>query len=173
MKILDRLPLLPQPRTLRFGQRHVPFLRDEIVVWLSVGLPGERDHQRLSPPFPALLDSGNNSAFYLHEHHLAQWAGIRPALLDVLVAKRVNQQNVPCLEADVWLHPNTPGTWERAPGRQPFRSEFGEGMAVGPRVPDQLVFPRVPLLGIAALRENGLDFWFDSKPAQCHVCTAG
>jgi hypothetical protein len=48
MKILDRLPLLPQPKTLSFGQRHVPFLRDEIVVWLSIGLPGENDPQRLS-----------------------------------------------------------------------------------------------------------------------------
>jgi len=173
MKILDRLPLLPQPKTLSFGQRHVRFLRDEIVLWLSIGLAGERDPQRLSPPFPAMLDTGNNAAFYLHEHHLVQWAGIRPALLEALAVKQVNQRRVPCLKADVWVYPNTPGTWERAPGRRPFRLELREGIAVGPPVPDQTIFPRVPLLGVTALRENGLDFWFDSKAVQCHVWTAG
>jgi len=102
-----------------------------------------------------------------------QWAGIRPELLRLQGTKRVNQRDVPCRDADVWVHPNTPGRWVRAPGKQPIRLEVKEGIAIGPPVPDQPVFPRVPLLGVAALRDNGLDFWFDSKAARCHVWTAG
>jgi hypothetical protein len=173
MKILERLPLLPRPKTFRFGERHVPFLRDEIVVWLSVGLPGERDPGRLSPPFPGLIDSGNNSEFYLHEHHLVQWAGIRPAVLAPLESRRVNGRDVRSYEADVWIHPNLPGTQDQWPGKAPLRLELEQGIAVGPAVPDQPIVPRVPLLGLSALRNNGLDFWFDSKTAQCHVWAAG
>jgi hypothetical protein len=173
MKIIDRLPLLTRTEAVTFGQRHVPFHRDEVLVWLSIGLPGEQDPQRISPPFPALLDTGNGSACYLHEHHLTHWAGLRPAPLQVLRTKRVNQRDVPCLEADVWVHPNTPGTWKRALDGQPYRLEVREGIAVGPPEADRPMFPRVPLLGVAALRRNKLDFWFDSRAAQCHVWTAG
>jgi hypothetical protein len=173
MKIIARLPLLPRTETISFGQRHVPFHRDEIVVWLSLALQGERDPNRISPPFPAVLDTGNGFPCYLQEYHLLEWAGIRPALLPSLGTKRVNQRNVPCHDADVWIHPNTPGTWDRAPDGPPYRLEVEEGIAVGPSGPEQPIFPRVPLLGVAALRQNGLDFWFDSKAAQCHVWTAG
>jgi hypothetical protein len=173
MTILDRLPLLARTETITFRPRHVAFHRDEILVWLSVGLRGEHDPQRISPPFPALLDTGNNSGFYLHEHHLVQWAGIRPAVLPSLGTRRVNQRDVPSRDADVWVHPNTPRTWQRAPGKLPFRLELVEGVAVGPPMADQAVFPRMPLLGVAALRDNGLGFWFDSKAAQFHVWTAG
>jgi hypothetical protein len=173
MKILDRLPLLTRTEGISFGHRHVPFHRDEILVWLSISLRGEHDPERLSPPFPAVLDTGNNFAFYLHEHHLAHWAGFRRLGLAQLGTKRVNQRDVPCHEADVWVHPNAPGTWQRAPGKRPFRLFLKEGIAIGPPVPDQPMFPRVPLLGVAALRDNDLDLWFDSQSAQCHVWTAG
>jgi hypothetical protein len=173
MKILDRLPLLPSAVPVRFGDRSIKLHRDEILVWLSVSLRGEGDPQRISPPFPALLDSGNNCPCYLHESHLIEWAGIRPAILPPLGPKKANERVVPFYLADVWIHPNTPGTWNIAPGRLPFRLELKQGIAVGPPVPNQRPFPRVPLLGMAALRINDLDFWFDSKTARCHIWTAG
>lgn len=74
-KILDRLPPLPQTQNVPFGQRHVTVYRDALLVWLGIGLRGERRPELLSPPFPALLDSGNNYDFYLHEHHLVHSPG--------------------------------------------------------------------------------------------------
>lgn len=103
-RILNRLPLLPRQETVSFGkqdERTVVFSRDSLLVWLSVGLRGEDDPRRLSPPFPAVLDSGNTCEAYLHEHHLVHWAGIRPALLAVLTSKRINEVPVPFREADV------------------------------------------------------------------------
>src|SRR5438477_11945210 len=101
-KILDRLPPLPRTETVTFGQRHVAVYRDQLLIWVSLGLRGEEKPDPLAPPFPVLLDTGNNCDFYLHEHHLVHWAGIRPALLTVLGSKHINQQEVPCRDADVW-----------------------------------------------------------------------
>src|SRR5262245_18086542 len=107
-KILDRLPPLRQTQNVPFGQRNVTAFRDELLVWISLGLPGEMRLELLSPPFPAVLDSGNNCDLYLHEHHLIHWAGIRPALLTVLGSKTINRQEVPSYEADMWIYLNVP-----------------------------------------------------------------
>ena len=68
------------------------------MVWVSIGLHGEERPERVSPPFPALIDSGNNYDFSLNEHHLIHWAGIRPALLGTT---HINHQEVPRLQADL------------------------------------------------------------------------
>jgi hypothetical protein len=171
-KILDRLPVFLQPRTVTFGQRSVRIRRDELLVWLGISLPGEQRAERVSPPFPALLDTANNSECYLHEHHLVHWAGIRPDLLAVLGSKRINQQKTPCRQAGVWIYPNQPGTTDVWKGRPPFHLEVPDGIAVAPLLPDKPVAPRLPLLGLPALRKNALDFWFDSAAAHCYLRTA-
>ncbi len=172
MKILDRLPLLPASRAIRFGPREVRLHQDALVVWLSIGIRGETNWQRISPPFPALLDSGNNSSAYLNEHHLEHWAGIPTLFLRFLKHKRVNEGRIPFRRADIWIHPNVPGTSERDPGRAPFLLELREGIAVSPVLTDRPAFPRVPLVGFRALRENGLDFWLDSRTERFTVWTA-
>jgi hypothetical protein len=172
-KILDRLPLVARTGPVSFGQRHVTVFRDELLIWVSVGLHGEESVERLSPPFPALLDSGNNYDFYLNEHHLVHWAGIRPDQVALLGTKYINRQEVPRRQADVWLYPNQPGTTDIWRGKAPFHLEVPDGIAIRPANPEALVEPRLPLLGFPALRTNELDFWFDSKAARCHVWTAG
>jgi hypothetical protein len=120
-KILDCLPLLPRAQNVTFGQRHIAVYRGALLVWLSIGLRGEDRPERISPTFPALLDSGNTYDFYMHEHHLVQWARIRPELLTVRGTKHINGKPVPCRVADVWIYPNKPGTHQRWEGKPPFR----------------------------------------------------
>ncbi len=172
-KILDRLPAMPRSTPVDFGQRQVTVFPDELLVWVSVGLPGEAQPQLLSPPFPALLDSGNGCDFYLNEHHLVHWAGISPGSLIVLARKQINQQQVPFREADVWVYPNEPGTYRRQEGKPPFLLANVEGVAVAPELAGQRPAPRLPLLGFPALRKNRLDFWFDGAAAHCYLRTAG
>jgi hypothetical protein len=172
MKILDRLPLLTETRTIRFGQRHVVFHRNAQVVWISIGLEGAQDSSQISAPFPALVDSGNNSECFIHEHHLIHWAGIQPNHLDPQGTIRINGRDIPQRRADVWVHPNLPGTHERNPQRSPFRLQISDGIAVGPKQVDDIVFPRVPLLGFSALYQNNLDYWFDSKTGHSFLRTA-
>jgi hypothetical protein len=172
-KILDRLPPFPATRSVAFGERHVRIHRDELLVWVGVGLRGEDQPEQVCPPFPALLDTANNCEFYLHEHHLVHWAGFRPALLAVLGSKYINQTQTPCHEADVWIYPNQPGTTEVWKGKPPFRLRLPNGIAVAAHQPDKPITPRLPLLGLPALRKNDLDFWFDGEAAYCYLCTAG
>jgi hypothetical protein len=174
-RILDRLPPLPGAATIDFGERHVAFFRDSLLVWLSIGLRGEERLDRLSPAFPALFDTGNNHDCYLHEHHLVQWAGIRPAMLAVLGTRRINREPVPCHEGDVWIYPNQPGTYKRAEDKPPFRLRIEGGIAVRPTDAQHAaaVSPRVPLLGVAAARRNKLDWWFDSQASHFYLRTAG
>jgi hypothetical protein len=171
-KILERLPAFPATKAVRFGQRSVRIHRDELLVWVGIGLRGEQRPERITPPFPALLDTANNYEFYLHEHHLTHWAGIRPALLPVLGTRHINQETVPCHEADVWVYPNQPATADVWTGKPPFRLTIPDGIAVAPPRLDQPVDPRLPLLGLPALRKNVLDYWFDSQAAQCYLRTA-
>lgn len=172
MKILERLPLLPRTQSLRFGSRHVPFHRNAQVVWLSVGAPGSRDPQHACPPFPALLDSGNNHDCFLDEHHLVHWAGMQPALFQTVGSIRINERDVPRRRIRMWIHPNVPGTHERDPDRKPVRLHLLEGIAVGPTQPSNIVFPRVPLLGFSAFQRSALDYWFDSKTGYSYLRTA-
>ncbi|HZU38245.1 MAG TPA: hypothetical protein VFA18_20140 [Gemmataceae bacterium] len=125
-KILDRLPPLPQSTDDPFEGRHVRVRRGQLLVWTTIGLRGERRIERLSPAFPVLFDTGNNYDFYLHEHRLVNWAGIRPSLLMVLGRRTVNEQvAIPCRAADVWLYPNEAGTYQRAADKPPFSPDFG------------------------------------------------
>lgn len=75
--------------------------------------------------------------------------------------------------ADLWIHPNIPGTFKRHPNRKPFRVRLPEGIAVGLSRPNQVVVPRVPLLGFSALYKNKLDYWFDSKKGHSYLRTSG
>jgi hypothetical protein len=102
-KILDRLPFVLRTGPVSFGQRHVTLYRDELMVWVSIGLHGEERPERVSPPFPALIDPGNNDDFPLNEHHPMHRAGIRPALLALPGTKQINRQEVPRLQADVGM----------------------------------------------------------------------
>lgn len=172
MKILDRLPMLSETTPIRFGEHQTTLHRNAIVVWISIGVFGESDPQRISPPFPALLDSGNNCEAYLHEYHLVHWAGIRPAFLPHRGARNLNEQAVPFREADIWIHPNLPGSFDRSLLRVPFPMRLGDGIAVGPKRADGTIFPRLPLIGFSALRRNRLDYWFDSKTGHSFLRTA-
>lgn len=78
----------------------------------------------------------------------------------------INDQVVNRHEATVWLYPNIAGKREAALDKRPQLLEMKKGIAVYPSagVPPG---PRLPLLGLAALLNNDLDFWLD--PDHRHV----
>ena len=166
MKILDRLPITNERTSLRFGGRWISALPEQIVVWMSVHLPGVLEPEQDTPRFPALLDTGNNFGFSMQERHLRDWAGIAPGLLEYLGDIEVNGQVVELRKATVWLNPNVPGRRDAAVDRRPFRLRMSVGIAV--YTPDaDPPGPRLPLLGLPALLDSGLDCWID--PDRLHV----
>jgi hypothetical protein len=94
MKILDRLPILSDRTSLRFGDRYVTVHRDQLLVWVSVHLSGVLEPGGSIPRFPALLDTGNNLGFSVLDRHLRDWAGIRQDVLEPLREINVNGQGL-------------------------------------------------------------------------------
>jgi hypothetical protein len=127
MKILDRLPIPGDRRSLRFGERYVTIHAHQVLVWVSVDLSGVLTPEENIPRFPALLDTGNNFAFSVQDRHLREWAGIDPALLEFLGDIEINEQVVTRRKATVWLYPNEPGRQDTAGAVRHSGSIFERG----------------------------------------------
>jgi hypothetical protein len=166
MKILDRLPILEERTSLRFGGRYLTVHRNQVLVWVSVNLAGPLEPEENIPRFPALLDTGNNVDFSIQDRHLRDWAGIDPRLLESLGEIAINRQVVTLRRATVWLYANKPGRQDMADDRPSFRLKMGRGIAV--HAQDAIdPGPRLPLLGLPALLNNDLDWWLD--PERRHI----
>jgi hypothetical protein len=166
MKILDRLPISAKRASLQFGDRYTTVHRNQVLVWVSVHLAGSLEPGVHIPRFPALLDTGNNFDFSMRGRQLREWAGIDPGLLVGLGDIEINGQVVTRRRATVWLYPNSPGRQEVASGRPPYRLRMSKGIAV---YTDEAIppGPRLPLLGLPAFLDNGLDLWLD--PDRRHI----
>ncbi len=170
MRILDKLPVTNERTSVRFGDRHVTVLPDQILIWVSVHLAGVLRPEATIPKIPALLDSGNNFEFSIQHRHLREWAGIDPAALERGGTAEINGRPVNLYEARVWLSPNAPGTRNVAMGRPPHPLEMERGIAVYAR-DDDPPGPRLPLLGVPSLLNNDLDWWLDPERRDITVQT--
>ena len=169
-KVLDQLPIVDKRTFARFDDKHVKVHRNQILVWISIQLAGAREVEKSIPKLPALLDIGNNFDLSIQHRHLREWAGIDPALLPLLGDIVIDDRTVDRHEAAVWLYPNAPGKREVASDKLPHLLEMRKGIAVYPR--DSLPQgPRLPLLGVAALVNNNLDFWLDTELRSISVQT--
>jgi hypothetical protein len=109
-----------------------------------------------APRFPAILDTGNNFTFTITERQLVKWAGIRPSLLRLLGPMVLNGVGTERRAANVWMHPNRRGQRRAFKPSAPHLLELDRGLAI---YPDDAPppGPRLPLLGLRALDDNGLD----------------
>jgi hypothetical protein len=170
MKILDRLPIPEVHTSPRFGDRYVKIRPDQILVWVSAHLSGVLEPEETIPRLPALLDTGNNFGFSVRERHLREWAGIASGSLESLGDVTVNRQVVTLRKATVWIYPNTPRRQGIADDARPFRLAMPRGIVVyGPEADPP--GPRLPLLGLPALLDSGLDCWIDPERRQVTVRT--
>jgi hypothetical protein len=162
MKILDRLPISDERTAVRFGDRHVTVLPDQIQVWVSIHLAGVSQPEANLPRIPALIDTGNNFECSLQHRHVRDWAGIDPGSLRLLGTIGIDGKPVDRREAVVWLYRNLPGTRDMALDMPPFRLRMERGIAVFGREAEP-PGPRLPLLGLPALTNNDLDGWLDPE----------
>jgi hypothetical protein len=159
-RILHKLPI-PQQDTVAFvGEEMVPIVAYEIVVWVSLASRNVLDPSRL-PRFPALIDSAHTHNFLVREEHLVRWAGIRPESLglgrgEILQAGR----RVPLRAAQLWIHRNEPGYWDRLSVAPPYFLDVAEGILAS--APTS-TFPRLPLVGLRAIVQNKLDLTVKGK----------
>jgi len=169
MKVLDRLPYGTGNATVAFQGEAVRVKPHQIVVWVSVTVADLLEWDPKTPALPAILDTGNNFTFTIHQSRLIRWAGIRPELLRVLGRIKHNEHRIPRYEADLWLHPNVAGTRDRRPDRKPFRLELPQGIAIHADEPG-IVAP-LPLLGLRALTGSRLHTMIDAEHREVSVHT--
>lgn len=150
MHILRALPFLDSSSTLDVAGEAVAVRAYQIIIHVSLFV------KELSGPeirvIPAVLDTGHSHNFSISEEHLLRWASISKQSLSKLGAILVNQQEVPLCSADVLIHRNRPSTKELLPN--PFHMHLQGGISVFPKGDSNA--PRLPLLGIRGIMQNGL-----------------
>ncbi len=167
--ILRNLPFFEKRTDADFDGRSILIKADQIMVWVGIteGKQAEFDPRR--PVFPAILDTGLSHSFSVRAEHLIRWAGLDPRWLGREGEVQIGEETVPLYQADVCIHPNVRGKRDRAAGIEPFR--FGlKSIAVYPTSMSNA--PRLPLLGLRALRLAGLHLTIDCRRCAVTLRTA-
>jgi len=153
MPILLNRMLFPeqQGEIVVHGER-VRVLPDQIIVWVSLSRRSLTEANPATDPFPAILDTGHNHSFAITTRHLIEWADLNPDELATRGAVRDRGQRIELRQANIWVHPNESGKREEFALSGPFRLKAKQGIAVYPEGD----FPRLPILGLRAIAENGL-----------------
>jgi hypothetical protein len=159
--ILRKLPFFDRSTTAIVQGRLIPIKPDQIIVWVGLMEGGAIDFDRGRPFFPAILDTGHSHNFSIREEHLIQWGGLHPQHLSRYGEVRIGGDQIPLLQADLWLPRNEQGVRDRQADREPFCLELDSGIAVYPRA--MSLAPRLPLLGLRALRWANLHLTIDCR----------
>jgi hypothetical protein len=150
--LLNRMPFLENPSDLAVHGDRVTVRANQIIIWLS--LAPKRMHLPAPgvAPFPAIVDTGHTHSFSLHERHLIEWAGMRPEALPIISAVRDRGHRLFLRAANIWIHPNRRNEMQTISESLPHLIEADGGIAVYPGSE----FPRLPILGLRAIADNGL-----------------
>jgi hypothetical protein len=157
-RIVDRLPFHNHQTVVGVANQQAIIRPHQIIVWVSLRLRGT-----LSPPFPAVLDTGHSHFFSIGERQLEDWAGISMDQLRMIGRARVNDQPIELFAAGLVLHRNKPGSRDELLPH-PHALTLTEGIAVTRVAP-----PRLPLLGLRALVESGLRTTIDGEHRQVSI----
>ena len=168
--ILRDLPFFDVKTTAVVHGRPVPIKADQIIVWVGIteGRHSEFDSRR--PFFPAILDTGHSHDFSIQVSHLIHWAGLDPRFLKKSGETRIHGDRLQLLEAGVWIRLNQPGQRDRFLDLDPFPLELDWGIAVYPTTMTRA--PRLPLLGLRALRRAQLHLTIDGRRQRVRLRTA-
>lgn len=154
-KIFDQLPYSDMPASVVVGGEQVHVLAHQIIVWISISAKGDLRLGRGADRIPAVFDTGNTFGFSITEELLTRWCGINANMLEILGPVFINRQRLNRHAADIWLHRNQSGKRDKFQVQTPFRLQLRDGIAIYP-ADTASPAPRLPLLGLRAIDENGL-----------------
>lgn len=154
-QILWQLPYSDTPGSVAVGGELIPVLAHQIIVWVSVTVKDASAFAPGTPRIPAIFDTGTNFGFAIPEARLVRWCGLEPLQLEALGSIFLSRQPLTCHAADVWLHCNRRKRRDTFRTTPPLRLRLEDGIAVYP-ADTRLTVPRLPVLGLRAVDENGL-----------------
>jgi hypothetical protein len=158
---LDHSPFSDKPDELIIRGERVRIRENQIIAWVSLFTPRLTIPNPSSRPFPAILDTGHTHSFSIHKRHLIEWAGIEPDMLPARGARRDSERQTRIIlrEANLWLHCNQQGYRDRLVDQPAKPILTQQGIAVY----SEGNFPRLPLLGLRVISENGLILKIDGQ----------
>lgn len=153
-RLLDHMPFPHESGevVVRSVGERVRVRGNQIILWVSLTRERVKSPNPAAIPFPVILDTGHTHSLSIQERHLFAWAGFRPDILSLLGSVRERGQRVLLREANIWVHQNMRGVRDELTHRPPHLVEAERGIAVYPAGE----FPRLPILGLRAIAENGL-----------------
>jgi hypothetical protein len=157
----------------RVGSTHITVKSRQIVVGISIAIDSDNEFRPDRPIIPAILDTGFNQTFAIHQYHLEESAGIpKPALAYSGATKTYLGHDYDRCFASIWLH------------RAPFQARQATQTSLRPvllsrskeiivykynkmqqakNIGENDVYPRLPLLGMEALTLNQLRLYVNGK----------
>jgi hypothetical protein len=167
MKILSRLPFFEARSEVGTPDGIAEVKPYQIIVMVSITARSVTELDPGAPRIPAILDTGHNHNLAIRREQLDRWVRLREAERGQI---RVGNVRLPLVPANVWIHPNRPGTREGV-SVPPFKLEMKEGIAVYP--PEVTNPTRLPALGLRGLVRNRLKLMIDGKRWEVTLNTAG
>lgn len=163
--LIRKLPFDEKRTIVRVAGQEVLILPRQIIVWVSIDSRDTASIGTDAPRFPAILDNGYNEEFLIRQEQLLRWTRLPLHRLRAIGLQEIHGQKVPVFPASLWLHRNQPGLRDEFSARPPFRLPLDEGVAVCPAGMQNA--PRLPLLGMRALRRSRLQLHVDYNA--CHI----
>jgi hypothetical protein len=118
--LIDHTPFSEKPCEVFVRNERVRIRANQIILWVTLNQQRVRAVDPLATPFPAILDTGYNHTFSIHERHLTEWAGLQPESLVSLGTIRDRGQRIPLRAVSVWVHPNKRGFLDTLASIQPL-----------------------------------------------------
>ncbi len=126
----------------------------QMIVWISVTSPYSKEPGN---PFPAVLDTGCNESLVISDPLIRAWADSRPYADLVRLDDDEDRPSIRGVKAaryaaQIWLHPNVPGSILRQPKASAVPLHIPDGIVVFPTSKSEKSkqLPRVPVLGMSA-----------------------
>ena len=166
--ILRDLPFSEKPTEARFDGRHIPIKSDQIMVWVGITEGEQTEFDPRRPVFPAILDTGLSHNFSIRARAPDPMGRTRPTVARARgrgpeSAKRPSH----CTRRMSGFTRTHGGSAIGPSAIEPFRLALDRGIAVYP--PTMSNAPRLPLLGLRALRLAGLHLTIDCRPMLGHA----
>ena len=167
MKILTRLPFSEARSEVGTPDGISEVKPYQIILMVSITARNIVELDAGAPRIPAILDTGHNHNLAIRREQLNLWVKLSEPERGQI---RVGGVRVSLVPANVWIHPNRPGTRESA-ARPAFKLELREGIAVYP--PEISNPARLPTLGLRGIVRNGLKLVIDGQRREVTLKTSG
>jgi hypothetical protein len=145
--------------TLTFPTGDCTVYRNQIVIWISIlKIKQQYNALRRPPYFPVLLDTGFNHNIHISKQHFNKWTKDTYLLYPEEGVATLAGVDIPLRKANILIYRNIPGLVYPDLHSEPIFLELNAGIIINE---NDSIIPRIPLIGMRALKTAGFDIRMD------------